>query len=98
MTGRRSFTIVKICTRVLAFRKGPRERLLKRMLDCLNARGVVHGDFRMANVILKPGEEKRLCFDWAGEVGTVRYPTHPQRWLWLSWRVAYWRGGQSSAL
>ena len=38
--------------------EGPRERLLKRleeMLDYLSAGGMVHGDFRMANVMLKPG-------------------------------------------
>ncbi len=44
--------------------EGPRERLLKRleeMLDCLSARGMVHGDFRMANVMLKPGKKKKRC-------------------------------------
>ena len=60
--------------------EGPRERLVKRleeMLDCLRDNGMVHGDFRMANVMLKPGEEENavlIDFDWAGEAGTARYP------------------------
>ena len=40
----------KICTGVLASQIR-RERLLKRLgeiLDCLSARGMVHGDFRMS--------------------------------------------------
>ena len=59
--------------------EGPRERLLKRleeMLDYLSARGMVHGDFRMANVMLKPGIEEKavlIDFDWAIEAGRARY-------------------------
>jgi len=57
-----------------------RNSLLKRIeaiLECLGTAGMVHGDFRMANVMLKPGEEERavlIDFDWAGEVGEVKYP------------------------
>ena len=60
--------------------EGPRRLLLKRLediLDCLHARGMVHGDFRMANIMLKPGEEEKavlIDFDWAGEAGKVSYP------------------------
>jgi hypothetical protein len=55
-------------------------RLLKRLeeiLECLEAGGMVHGDFRMANIMLKRGEEEKamlIDFDWAGEAGKVKYP------------------------
>jgi Lipopolysaccharide kinase (Kdo/WaaP) family len=57
-----------------------RGHLLKRLeaiLDYLGAAGMVHGDFRMANIMLKPGKEEEAVlvdFDWAGEAGKVRYP------------------------
>ena len=57
-----------------------RGHLLERLdaiLNCLRAAGMVHGDFRMANIMLKPGEEEKamlIDFDWAGEVGKVKYP------------------------
>jgi len=57
-----------------------RRRLLKRIeeiLDCLGTARMVHGDFRMANMMLKPGEEEKamlIDFDWAGDVGRARYP------------------------
>ena len=57
-----------------------RSKLLKRLeaiLGCLSAGGMVHGDFRMANVMLKPGEEEKamlIDLDWAGEARKVRYP------------------------
>ena len=57
-----------------------RTRLLDRMeaiLDCLKAKGMVHGDFRTANIMLKPGEEGKamlIDFDWAGEAGVAKYP------------------------
>jgi hypothetical protein len=38
---------------------------------------MVHGDFRMANIMLKEGEEDKavlIDFDWAGEAGKVKYP------------------------
>ena len=60
--------------------EGPRERLLKRleeMLECLRDNEKVHGDFQMANVMLKSGEEENavlIDFDWAGEAGRARYP------------------------
>ena len=59
---------------------GPKARLLKRleeMLDFLEAEGMVHGDFRMANIMVKPGEEEKamlIDFDWAGDAERVRYP------------------------
>jgi len=66
------------------FRQGIQEpfkgKLLKRLediLDCLSANGMVHGDFRTANVMLKPGEEEKamlIDFDWAGEAGRAMYP------------------------
>jgi len=60
--------------------EGPKTRLLKRLediLDALYADGMVHGDFRMANIMLKPGEEEKamlIDFDWAGEAERVKYP------------------------
>jgi hypothetical protein len=36
---------------------------------------MVHGGFRMANIMLKPGEEERamlIDFDWAGQAEQVR--------------------------
>ena len=60
--------------------EGPKTRLLKRLediLDALYADGMVHGDFRMANIMLKPGEEEKamlIDFDWAGEAESVKYP------------------------
>jgi Lipopolysaccharide kinase (Kdo/WaaP) family len=57
-----------------------RGHLLKRLeaiLNYLSAAGMVHGDFRMADIMLKPGEEEEAVlvdFDWAGEAGKVRYP------------------------
>ena len=59
---------------------GPRTRLLDRLediLDCLEAAGMVHGDFRPANIMLKPrevGKAVLIDFDWAGKAGEVRYP------------------------
>ena len=59
---------------------GPRRRLLDRLediLDCLESAGMVHGDFRAANIMLKPGDEAKAVlvdFDWAGKAGEVRYP------------------------
>jgi len=59
-----------------------KSHLLKRLeeiLDYLTAGGMVHGDFRMANIMLKPGEEEKAMlfdFDWAGEAGKVRYPVN----------------------
>jgi hypothetical protein len=38
---------------------------------------MVHGDFRMANIMLKAGEEEKavlIDFDWAGKAGEARYP------------------------
>jgi hypothetical protein len=38
---------------------------------------MVHGDFQMANVMLKPGEEEKALLidcDWAGKAGEVMYP------------------------
>jgi serine/threonine protein kinase len=60
--------------------EGSRSRLLKRLegiLDYLGAVGMVHGDFRTANIMLKPEEEEKavlIDFDWAGKAGIVRYP------------------------
>jgi len=57
-----------------------RSKLLERLeqiLQCLRDGEMVHGDFRMANVMLKKGEEEKavlIDFDWAGEAGKVRYP------------------------
>ena len=59
---------------------GSRDRLLKRleeMLDCLEAGGMVHGDFRRENIMVKPDEEEKavlIDFDWAGDAEKVRYP------------------------
>ena len=58
----------------------PKGRLLTRleaMLESLEAAGMVHGDFRMANIMVKPGEEEKaklIDFDWAGAAGNARYP------------------------
>ena len=60
--------------------EGSRSRLLQRLeeiLDYLGAVGMVHGDFRMANIMLKAKEEEKamlIDFDWAGKAGMVRYP------------------------
>jgi hypothetical protein len=60
--------------------EGPRRLLLQRMeviLVRLESEGMVHGDFRMANIMLKLGEEERallIDFDWAGQAELVRYP------------------------
>jgi hypothetical protein len=57
-----------------------RERLFKRLEDilkCLEDGGMVHGDFRMPNIMLKKGEEDKAVlvdFDWAGEAGKAKYP------------------------
>jgi hypothetical protein len=57
-----------------------RRRLLERIeeiLDCLGTGGMVHGDLRMANIMLKAGEERKavlIDFDWAGKAGEARYP------------------------
>ena len=67
-------------TRRSGIPEGSRSRLLQRLeeiLDCLGAVEMVHGDFRMANIMLKPQEEEKamvIDFDWAGEAGVVRYP------------------------
>ena len=61
--------------------EGPKTRLLKRLediLDALYADGMVHGDFRMANVMVKLDEEEKavlIDFDWAGEAESVKYPS-----------------------
>ncbi|CAG8732401.1 1998_t:CDS:2, partial [Acaulospora colombiana] len=50
---------------------------LEEILECLEAEGMVHGDFRMANIMLKIGEEEKamlIDFDWAGRGGEVKYP------------------------
>jgi len=50
---------------------------LEDILAKLNAGGVVHGDFRANNVMVKPGEEELavlIDFDWAGKAGEVHYP------------------------
>jgi len=60
--------------------EGPKTRLLKRLEDILDElcrNGMVHDDFRRANIMLKPGEEEKgvlIDFDWAGEAERVRYP------------------------
>ena len=54
--------------------------LLRRMeaiLGCLEAEEMVHGDFRTANIMLKPGKEENavlIDFDWAGKAGVAKYP------------------------
>ena len=59
---------------------GAKELLLKRleeMLDCLEAAGMVHGDFRMANIMVKQDDEGKamlIDFDWAGAAEMVKYP------------------------
>ena len=57
--------------------KGRLFKRIEEILDCLSTEGMVHGDFRMANMMLKPGEEEKavlIDFDWAGKVGSARYP------------------------
>ena len=76
-------TLFNYCENTLHGRKmqaASKAKLLERLediLECLSAAGMVHGDFRMANIMLKPGEEEKamlIDFDWAGEAGKVRYP------------------------
>lgn len=55
---------------------------LEQILKCLSAVGMVHGDFWMAHVMLKKGEEEKamlIDFDWAGGAGKVRYPVTRSR-------------------
>lgn len=50
---------------------------LEQILHTLESNGMVHGDFRMNNVMIKAGEEEKavlIDFDWAGKVGIARYP------------------------
>jgi len=60
--------------------EGRRTPLLQRLegiLDCLGSQSMVHGDFRMVNIMLKPGEERNamlIDFDWAGQAEEARYP------------------------
>jgi hypothetical protein len=50
---------------------------LEEIVAKLEAGGVVHGDFRVTNIMIKPGEEELAVlvdFDWAGKAGEVYYP------------------------
>ncbi|TFY74796.1 hypothetical protein EWM64_g9217 [Hericium alpestre] len=53
----------------------------------LHAQELVHGDLRGLNIMIcdEVGDArvKVINFDWAGEVGKVRYPLHLSRGLWV---------------
>ena len=57
--------------------KGVKERFAIAIVE-LHEAGMVHGDIREANVMVKEGGEvfKLVDFDWAGICGEVRYPRH----------------------
>jgi hypothetical protein len=57
--------------------KGVKETFLAAIGE-LHQAGMVHGDVRKENVMVKDGgkEFKLLDFDWAGVLGEVRYPRH----------------------
>jgi hypothetical protein len=60
-----------------ASRKAKLVERLERILDTLESNRMVHGDFRMNNIMVKAGEEENavlIDFDWAGNVGEARYP------------------------
>jgi hypothetical protein len=50
---------------------------LEEIVAKLETGGVVHGDFRTNNIMVKPGEEESAVlvdYDWAGKAGEVHYP------------------------
>jgi len=57
--------------------KGVKEKFAVVIVE-LHEAGMVHGDIREANVMVKEGGEefKLVDFDWAGVLGEVRYPRH----------------------
>ena len=57
--------------------KGVKERFAMAIAE-LHEAGMVHGDIREVNVMVKEGGEgfKLVDFDWAGIFGEVRYPRH----------------------
>ena len=62
---------------ILRDSQGPLLEQLEEILACLEAGGMAHGDFRMANIMVKPDKEEKamlIDFDWAGVAERVRYP------------------------
>jgi len=57
--------------------KGVKERFAAAIVE-LHEVGMVHGDIREANLMVKEGGKgfKLVDFDWAGVFGEVRYPRH----------------------
>lgn len=54
---------------------------IKACLATLHDAGMVHGDFRGANVLISKRDcsVKLVDFDWSGEVGAARYPSNLNR-------------------
>ena len=63
--------------------------VLDQIIDVLEAKGLVHGDLRLTNIMIQVEEDgtglkpkgglvklKVIDFDWAGEYGTVNYPAN----------------------
>ncbi|KAL5523338.1 hypothetical protein ACEPAF_1605 [Sanghuangporus sanghuang] len=46
----------------------------KRALELLHQQGIVHGDYRMANLLVKDGRGYVVDFDWCGKHSEARYP------------------------
>ena len=50
---------------------------IEEILKCLKELGMVHGDLRDSNIMLRKGEEEKailIDYDWAGKAGLVQYP------------------------
>jgi serine/threonine protein kinase len=55
---------------------------LKEKVVALHQRGYVHGDLRDTNLMVRKNGKPGLVlidFDWAGEIGKVRYPMNVNR-------------------
>ncbi|THH09269.1 hypothetical protein EW145_g2141 [Phellinidium pouzarii] len=69
---------------------------LERALEILKTKSIVHGDLRMANIIVDPEKKhaKVVDFDWAGKSGEARYPPMiNKKGLHAEWHVGIKPGG-----
>lgn len=63
-------------------------RRLEAIVSKLEEHGLVHGDFRTSNIMVKQGEEESaglIDFDWSGKAGEVYYPLDRNHLAGIKW-------------
>ncbi|KAL5480146.1 hypothetical protein ACEPAI_1416 [Sanghuangporus weigelae] len=64
----------------------------KRALELLHQQGIVHGDYRMPNLLVKDGRGYVVDFDWCGKHSEARYPPTLNDFDNIAWADGVARG------